>query len=143
MSWSLAGTGLLLLVAFGVLHKLGWALKTQAVFALVGACLIGASAGKGMRYIVIGVTWISRLADIATVWLVGASVGGAVIFLILAILLIHHLHPKTGESKHGGWIALALGLILVAGVSGFVTANNLPANIRQGVTTVRTAVNGG
>jgi hypothetical protein len=138
---SLAAIGVLCLALFGVFHWLSIAATIRSVLAFVGVCLLGAVGWVGHALADV-VTWGSHLGGTVTGWAFGTAVP-AVVFIVLAVILIHDWHPKHGASKRTGWIALAVAAILVAGVSGIRAANSIPSGVRSGVTNARTIVPGG
>ena len=77
-----------------------------------------------------------------TAWALGVALPAA-LFLVLAIFLIHDLHPKNGASRRTAYIALGVGALLVAGVTGIPALapvasalQSLPANIAGFVNTL-------
>ena len=68
--------------------------------------------------------------------------GLEVVFIVLAVILVHDLHPKHGATKRTGWIAIAVAAILIAGVSGIAAAGGIASTVRTGVSNARTITGG-
>lgn len=135
-----AGVAGLCLVFWLVLHLLNIFAKTRAFLALVAAIGIGGFLGRALVRVV---TWLTQLTGTVTGWALGVAVPGA-LFLVLAFLLVHDLHPRGGSaSRRTGFVALAVGALLVAGVTGIPALaplasalRSLPANIATFVNTL-------
>ena len=138
---SLAGIGVLCLVLFGVFHWLSIFAAVRAILAFTGVCLIGAVGFVGHLLAAVA-TWAAHLGGTATGVAFGVAVP-AVVFIVLAVILVHDLHPRHGASKRTGWIAIAVAALLVAGVAGVKAASSIPSAVRTGVTNARTIVPGG
>ena len=138
---TLAGIGVLCLALFGVFHWLSIFATVRAIFAFVGVCLIGAVGWVG-RMLADVATWAAHLGGSTTGWAFGIAVP-AVVFLVLAVILLHDLHPRHGATKRTGWIAIAVAALLVAGVSGIKAAQSIPSGVRSGVSNARTIIPGG
>lgn len=115
MNFTVAEMGVLFIVLFGVFHWLGILAKTRAVLALLGAVALGLTGTIG-RIAGDIAGWAQHAVGSVTSWAFGVSLS-AVLFIVLAVLLIHDLHPKKGASGRTGFVALAVGILLVAGVS--------------------------
>ena len=114
---TVAELGVLLLVLFGLFHYLRVLAKTRSVLALLGAAAVGLTGVVGRISGDIAL-WSERAAGDVTAWAFGASVSVA-LFVVLVVLLIHDLHPRKTASARTGYIALAVGILLVAGVAQF------------------------
>lgn len=139
MALSAAGVAGLCLVFWLLFHWLGIFAKTRAFLALVAAIGIGGFLGRALVRVV---TWLAQLTGTVTGWALGTAIPAA-LFLVLAALLIVDLHPKNGASRRTGYIALAVGALLVAGVTGIPALaplasalKSLPANIAGFVNTL-------
>jgi hypothetical protein len=102
------------LVLFLLLHWLGIFATTRAILAILAVTAIGGFLG---RMLVDVATWLQHATGAITGWALGVSVP-AVLFIVLAVILIHDLHPRNGATRRTGWVALATGVLLVAGVAG-------------------------
>ena len=88
------------------------------------------------------VTWLTHLTGTVTGWALGVGIPSA-LFVVLVIFLIHDLHPKKGASNRTAYIAMGVGALLVAGVTGIPALaplasalKSLPANIAGFVNTL-------
>jgi hypothetical protein len=133
---SVAGLALVFWILF---HWLGIFAKTCAVLALIAAIGIGGFLGRALVRVV---TWLTQLTGTVTGWALGVAIPAA-LFLVLAVLLIHDLHPKKGASHRTAYVALGVGALLVAGVTGIPAfaplasaLRALPANIASFVNTL-------
>lgn len=129
----------LCLIFWIVFRWLGIFAKTRAVLALVAAIGIGGFLGRALARVV---TWLSHLTGTVTGWALGVAIPAA-LFLVLAVILIHDLHPKKGASARTDYVALAVGALLVAGVTGIPALaplasalQALPANIASFLNTL-------
>ena len=132
MGLTAAGVAGLCLVFWLLFHWLNIFAKTRAFLALVAAIGIGGFLGRALLRVV---TWLTQLTGTVTGWALGTAIPAA-LFLVLAALLIHDLHPRKGATRRTGYIALAVGALLVAGVTGIPALaplasalKSLPANI--------------
>ena len=139
MALTAAGVSALCLVFWLLFHWLGIFAKTRAVLALVAAIGIGGFLGAVLGRVV---TWLTHLTGTVTAWALGVALPAA-LFLALATILIYDLHPKNGASRRTGYVALAVGAFLVAGVTGIPALaplasalRSLPANIANGINTL-------
>lgn len=139
MGLSAAGVAGLCLVFWLLFHWLDIFAKTRAFLALVAAIGIGGFLGRALVRVV---TWLTQLTGTVTGWALGTAIPAA-LFLVLAALLIHDLHPKKGATRRTGYVALAVGALLVAGVTGIPALaplasalKSLPANIAGFVNTL-------
>jgi hypothetical protein len=112
---TVAELGVLLLLLFGLFHYLGILAKTRAALALLGAVAVGLTGTVGR--IAGGIAgWAQHVAGNLGHWAFGVS-ASFILFVALAVILVHDLHPKKYASARTGWVALAVGVLLVAGVS--------------------------
>jgi hypothetical protein len=115
MKLTVAEMGVLCILLFGLFHYLRILAKTRSVLALLGAASVGLDGAVGRLAGSLAV-WAQRVAGNITAWAFGVSLSAA-LFVVLAILLVHDLHPKKNASARTGWVALTVGVFLVAGVS--------------------------
>lgn len=115
MDLTVAELGVLCLALFGLFHWLHILPGTRSVLALLGAVAVGLTGVVG-RFAGDVMLWLQHAVGSVTAWAFGASVA-AVLFIVLAVLLIHDWHPKKSASARTGYVALAVGVLLVAGVS--------------------------
>ena len=139
MALTAAGVAGLCLVFWLLFHWLGIFAKTCAFLALVAAIGLGGFIGRALVRVV---AWLTQLTGTVTGWALGVAIPAA-LFLVLAALLIHDLHPKKGASRRTAYVALAVGALLVAGVTGVPALaplasalKSLPANIAGFVNTL-------
>jgi hypothetical protein len=132
MALSAAGVAGLCLVLWLLFHWLNIFAKTRTVLALIAAIGIGGFLGRALVRVVI---WLTHLTGTVTGWALGVALPSA-LFLVLAVILIHDLHPKKGASRRTAYVALGVGALLVAGVTGIPALaplasalRSLPANI--------------
>jgi hypothetical protein len=140
-SFTADAIGVLLLVLFGVFYWLGIMPTTRAVFAFVGTCLIGTAGFLGSA-LHAAATWLAGLADSGTAWATGIAVGGTALVLVTGVIFVHDLMPRHAAGKRTGWAGVALAALLIAGVSGIQTLNNIPGSVQQGVNTAKTTLGG-
>lgn len=140
-SLSATGLGVLMLVLFGIFYWLSIFATTRAVLAFVGTCLIGTAGFLGGALHALA-TWVTQLASSASSWAVGIGLGGTILVIITGVIFVHDLMPKKTAGRRTGWAGIALAALLIAGVSGIQSLNNVPANVRTGVTNAKTVVGG-
>ena len=139
MALTVAGLAGLCLVFWVLFAWLGIFAKTRAVLALLAAIGLGGFIGRALARVAAGG---QHLAGTVTAWALGVALPGA-LFLVLAVILIHDLHPKHAASRRTAYVALGTGVLLVAGVTGIpalapLTAalQSLPASIASFVNTL-------
>jgi hypothetical protein len=139
MALSAAGVSGLCLIIWLVLHLLGIFAKIRAFLALVGVIGLGGFIGHLLALLV---TWLTRLTGTVTGWALGVALPSA-LFVVLVIFLVHDLHPKKGASNRTAYVAMGVGALLVAGVTGIPALaplasalRSLPANIAGFVNTL-------
>lgn len=126
----LAWGGIALVVAF-VLYWLGRLPKTQVILAFIGTCIV--SGGLFGHVLGRAAVWVDHATNAVTAKAFGATIPGLIV-IILGIIFIHDLHPKTGgASRRTFFVGIAFAACLVAGLSTFQTLNHLPATVRTGV----------
>jgi len=129
MSFTPAELCAVALVLFGLFHWLGIFVKFRAFLALLAAIGIGGWLGHAL--VTVG-AWLQDAIGSATGWLLGVPVPAA-LFIVLAVILVHDLHPKskTGASARTSWVAIAVGTLLVAGVEGIPALAPVAAALRS------------
>jgi hypothetical protein len=117
------------LIMFGLFLWLGIFMKLRAVLALLAAVGLGGWLGRALVTVA---GWLQWAVGSITGWLPGAALPAA-LFVALAVILTHDLHPrsKRGASRRTGWVALAVGALLVAGVEGMPALAPLAAMLRS------------
>jgi hypothetical protein len=131
--------GVLLLLLFGVFHYLRILAGTRAVLAFLGAVAVGLTGVVGR---VAGdiAGWAQRAVGAVTSWAFGATLSAG-LFIVLLILLAHDLHPRRSASGRTGWVAIATGILLVAGVAQFPALAPVVNGIRSFLAGIATTVN--
>lgn len=114
MALTVTEAGILCLVLFVLFHWLGILAKTRAVLALLAAVAIG--GGFIGRLIHDLGAWAQRATGAVTAWAFGTALS-AVLFVVLAVILVHDLHPRKGASNRTAYVALGVGVLLAAGVA--------------------------
>jgi hypothetical protein len=122
----------LFLLFWGLFHWLGIFAKIRVLLALLAVLGIGGFLGHALVDIA---GWLQHATGAITGWLFGTAVPGA-LFLILAALLIHDMHPKNGASRRTSYLALAVGMFLVAGVAGIPALSPLAGFLRSILSTL-------
>lgn len=117
MHLTVAEMGVLLILLWGLFHYLAILAKTRAVLAFLGAASVGLTGVVGHLAGSLA-TWAQHAAGTVTAWAFGTTLSAA-LFITLTVLLIHDLHPRKAASGRTGYVALAVGILLVAGVSQF------------------------
>lgn len=140
-SFTVDAIGVLCLVLFGVFYFLGIFATARAVLAFVGTCILGTSGFIGSALHALG-TWLVSLANSGTAWAFGVGLGGTALVVITGVIFVHDLMPKHTSGKRTGWAGIALGALLVAGVSGIPALNHIPATVHHGVSNAKTVVGG-
>ena len=124
--------GALALVAAGMFYWLGILPKIQVILAFIGTCIV--TGGLFGSLLTRGVTLVSNLLGTLTGKIFGVAIPGLLV-IILGILFIHDLMPRRNAGKRTFWVGIALAACLVAGLSSFTALNQVPANVRTGVST--------
>ena len=137
MTLTTAELGALLLIVWGLLHWLGIFTKTRVVLALFAAISIGGFLGRAL---VVVAGWLQHAVGTITGWLLGAAVPAA-LFVVLAVIMVHDLHPSHGASRRTSYIAFAVGVLLVAGVAGIPALAPVAGFLRSLLTTATGFVN--
>lgn len=135
-SLSLGAIGVIFLVLFAVFHYLGIFTTLRAILAFAGVCCLGLIGWFGHLLADI-VTWGTHLGGTVTATAFGVGVP-AILFIVLAVIFIHDLHPKNSASKRTGWIGILVAALLVGGVAGFSTLNSIPSTVRSVVSNAKT-----
>lgn len=136
---TVAELGVLLLVLYGVFHYLRVLATTRAVLAFLGAVAVGLTGTVGR--IAGGIAgWAQSAVGTVTTWAFGATLSAG-LFIVLVIVLIHDLHPRKGASARTGYLALAVGILLVAGVSQFPALAPVVEWVRSLLAGIATFVN--
>ncbi len=124
MHMTVAELGVLLLVLYGVFHYLRVLATTRAALAFLGAVAVGLTGTVG-RIAGDIASWAQHAVGSASNWAFGVPVAAALFITLVVLLahdlhpLAHDLHPRKGTSARTGYLALAVGVLLVAGVSQF------------------------
>jgi hypothetical protein len=116
MTFTVPELGALLLLGFVVAHALGVFANMRAIAAFFGVVLIG-SAGFGGRVMTDIGGWVEHIFGSLTNWLVGVPLAAG-LFIVLVFFVAHDLHPKNTAGPRTGLLALALGVIVAAGITG-------------------------
>lgn len=120
-----------LVIAF-TLFWLGIMPKTQVILGFIGTCIVtGGLFGTLLTRLVLVV---SHLTTSLTGRIFGIAIPGLLV-IVLGIVFIHDLSPKKSAGKRTFWVGIALAAALVAGLSSFPALNQVPANVRTGVST--------
>ena len=129
---SLLEWGALALVVAFMFYWLGVLPKIQVILAFIGTCIV--TGGLFGSLLTRGVTLVSNLLGTVTGKIFGVAIPGLLV-IILLILFIHDLSPRKNAGKRTFWVGIALAACLVAGLSSFTALNQVPANVRTGVST--------
>jgi hypothetical protein len=139
MHLTVAETGLLCLVLFGLFHYLRILAKSRAVLAFLGAAAVGLTGVVGHLAAAVAL-WAQHAVGSVTAWAFGASLSAG-LFIALAVLLVHDLHPRRSASGRTGFVALAVGILLVAGVAQFPALAPAANGIRSFLSGITNFVN--
>lgn len=123
--------GALALVLAGLFYWLGVFPKIQVLLGFVGTCIV--TGGLFGSLLTKAVTFVSNLLGTLTGKIFGVAIPG-ILVIILLVLFVHDLSPKKNAGKRTFWVGVALAACLVAGLSSFTALNQVPANVRTGVT---------
>ena len=123
--------GAIALVLAGLFYWLGVFPKIQVLLGFVGTCIV--TGGLFGSLLAKAVTFVSNLLGTLTGKIFGVAIPG-ILVIILLVLFIHDLSPKKNAGKRTFWVGVALAACLVAGLSSFTALNQVPANVRTGVT---------
>jgi hypothetical protein len=132
-----AGLSALCLILWGLFHWLGIFAKIRTVLALLAAIGIAGFLGRAL---VVVATWLEHATGAVTGWALGVAVPGA-LFIVLAVILIHDLHPANGASRRTSYIAFAVGVLLVAGVEGIPALAPVAGFLRSILTVITGFIN--
>jgi hypothetical protein len=127
----------LFLLFWGLFHWLGIFAKTRVLLALLGVLGIGGFLGRALVW---AATWLQHVTGSITGWVFGTAVPAA-LFLVLAALLIHDMHPRNGATRRTGYLAFAVGAFLVAGVAGIPALSPVAGFLRSLLATLTTWLN--
>lgn len=139
MNLTVSELGVLFLLLFGVFHFLHIFATIRAVLVFLGVVVVGNSGFVGRMLGDLG-SWAQRTFGSITGWAIGVSLTAG-LFIVLGVIFAHDLHPKKGASKRTGWIGLALGVLVVAGVTGIPALAGLRGSIVHGLGSIVSAIN--
>jgi hypothetical protein len=139
MKLTVSELGGIFLLLFGVFHFLHIFIKTRSVLVILGIVTVG-SAGFVGRMLTDTGSWAQHAFSSVLGWAIGVPVAAG-LFIVLVILLVHALFPKNGAPKHTGWIALAVGVLIVAGVAGIPALGGLRGGIDSVMSSIVSTVN--
>lgn len=131
--------GVLCLILFGLFYWLGIFAKFRAVLALIGVIGI-ADGGFVGRLLGSAAAGLQRAVGAVTATLFGASLAAG-LFIVLAVIMVHDLHPRKGAGKRTGWVAVLLGAILVVGVAQVPALAPVTAALRSFPSSLVTFIN--
>jgi hypothetical protein len=132
--------------------EIGFILAALSVTAYaLGKFRTASSVGIFVGILLIGLSgWvITHVAGIlaAVTRAVGPVIGGffgvsAAVLLaaascVLIFIVLHGWLQKGKAKKHTFWLSALLAILIVAGATPFAALNNLPSQVRSGVTTVQ------
>jgi hypothetical protein len=132
--------GVIALAAAFTLFWLGIMPKTQVILGFIGTCIV--TTGLFGTLLAKGVVLVSNLTNALTAKIFGVAVPGLLV-VVLGIIFVHDLMPKHSSGKRTFFIGITLAAALGAGLSTIPALNAIPANVRTGITTTTTSVNGG
>jgi hypothetical protein len=139
MTLTVPELGVLLLLVFGVLHFLHKLPTVRAVLVFLGIVAAGTTGFLGRMLGDIG-TWAQNAFGSVTNWAIGAPLAAG-LFIVLLIVYVHDIHPKNKAAPRTGWIGLALGVLVVVGVTGIPALAGLHAGIVNLLSNATTAIN--
>ena len=139
MTLTVTDLGALFLLLFGVFHWLGIFTALRAVLVFLGVVVLGTTGFLGRILGDIG-TWAQNAFGSVTNWAVGVPLAAG-LFIILAIIFAHDLHPKKTAQPRTGWIGLALGVLVAVGVAGIPALAGLRGAIVGVMGSLTTAIN--
>lgn len=132
--------GVLFLLLFGVFHYLHIFAATRAVLVFLGVVIVGSSGFIGRMLADVGV-WAQNTFGSITNWAIGVPLAAG-LFVILAVVLVHDLHPKKGATPRTGWVALACGVLVAVGIAGIPALSGLHSAIVSLMGSATSLVNG-
>jgi hypothetical protein len=127
MILSIPAAGLLLLVCFALFSWLRIVPAVTAVIGFLAVVLLGDAGWLG-RILTSVAGWTEKLVGSVTVHVIGAA-AAFVLFLALAIVFLHDLHPRHSTGRRTAWIGIALGVLVVSGLTGLPFLDGLRAGI--------------
>jgi hypothetical protein len=122
--------GVALLVLFGVFF---WLRIVPTITALAGFFAVVLLGDVGWVGRIAGdlAGWTDRLTDSVAVHLIGAAAAFA-LFLGLLVVFLHDLHPRHSTGRRTAWIGVALGVLIVTGLTGLPFLDGLRSGIISG-----------
>jgi hypothetical protein len=126
--------GLVLLVLFAVFYWRGILPTVTALAGFLAVILLGTAGWLGRILTDIG-TWFTHLTNTATSDIVGAAVP-ALAFIALIVLYAYDLHPRHQTMSRTAWFGVALGVLIVGGLTGIPALAGLHAGIVHSATHV-------
>lgn len=138
MSFTIAELGALMLLLFGLFHWLGIFANTRAVLAFLGVVILGSAGFLGRVITDVG-GWAQNTFGSVTNWALGVPLAAG-LFIAVAIVFVHDLHPRHSAGRRTGYLGLALGALVVVGVAGVPALAGLHGMILSLVGNAQTAL---
>jgi hypothetical protein len=118
-----------LLGKFGTLRSIG-------VFC--GILLVGIN-GWLISHVSALFAWISGLLGPVVANVFGIAIGtvAAAVVCVLIFLMVHDWLPRNAAKKRTFWVSALVAVLIASAATPFAALNNLPASVRQGVSTTQ------
>jgi hypothetical protein len=117
---------------------------TARVIALIVGIVLVATAGGGhlFSWATSVTSWLNGFVGTATTWAVGVAFPG-LLAIVLAFIVAHDLHPKTGTASRRTFFAAGLLAVMIAAASTNVSfLNGLGPQIQHGVQNTQNGLGG-
>lgn len=134
MSVTVSEAGAFLFLLFVIFYWLRIFAVVTAVSGFVAVVLLGTSGWLG-RILADVAGWAERLVGTVTADVIGTSLGAG-LFIVLAIVFVHDLHPRNQTGKRTAWAGVALGALVIAGVTGIPALSGLHSAITSAASSV-------
>lgn len=124
---SVPEAGAALLALFAVFYYLRIFPTITAIFGLVSVVCLGLSGWIG-RVLTDIAGWIVHLTNTVTADAIGETFAG-VLALVLIVIFLHDMHPRHQTRQRTAWVGVALGVLIVAGLTGIPALGGLRSDI--------------
>lgn len=136
---SLTGLGLVFIVGAVLAFIAGRLPLIRVILIFIGIILVG-NGGHLTGLIAPIIGFLQGILGTVTTWAVGVVVP-SLLALVLAAMLIHDVHPKTGKpTRRTFWVAALLAVMITTASTNVAFLNGVGPGVRNGVSNVQSGI---